>query len=112
LGQAISAFKGAAMQDEKRPSSVLRLAALGAAVAGALFWLYTFYGIAQVPAGDGTGFQWIGVMPLGAIFFLLTLPALILSLRGRQLWLALMLGCSGLVAFAVVWRQLLDEFYN
>jgi hypothetical protein len=98
--------------NSEQGTSALRLAALGAAVAGALFWLYTFYGIAQVPAGDGTGFQWIGVMPLGAIFLLLTVPALVLSLRGRQLWLALVLGCSGLVAFAVVWRQLLDEFYH
>src|SRR5262245_23614816 len=92
--------------------SALRLAALGAAAGGALFWLYTFYGIAQVPAGDGTGFQWIAVIPLGAIFFLLTLPALVLSLSGRLLWLALVLGCAGLVAFAVTWAQLLDEFYH
>ena len=100
------------MQVEAR-ISVLRAGALAAAAAGTLFWLYSFYGIAQVTAGDGTGFQWISAMPLGAIFFsLLTLPALILSLTGRQLWLAVVLGCSGLVAFAILWRQLLDEFYN
>ena len=54
----------------------------------------------------------IAVMPLGAIFFALTLPALLLSQGGRRLWLALALGCAGLVAFAVVWSQLLDEFYG
>jgi hypothetical protein len=90
----------------------LRAVSLVVAVAGTLFWLYTFYGIAQVPVGDGTGFQWIAVMPLGAIFFALTLPALLLSLGGRRLWLALALGCAGLVAFAMIWSQLLDEFYG
>ena len=90
----------------------LRLASLVIAVAGTLFWLYTFYGIAQVPVGDGTGFQWIGVIPLGAIFFALTLPALLLSLTGRLLWPALVLGCAGLVAFAITWNQLLSEFYD
>jgi hypothetical protein len=77
-----------------------------------LFWLYTFYGIAQVPAGDGTGFQWIAVMPLGMIFFVLTLPALVLGLRGRLLWLSLVLGCAGLAAFAALWMQVLNEFYH
>jgi hypothetical protein len=65
-----------------------------------------------VPVGDGTGFQWIAVMPLGAIFFASTFPALLLSLRGRGLWIALVLGCAGLAAFAMVWSQLLSEFYD
>jgi hypothetical protein len=90
----------------------LRIAALVVAGAGTLFWLYTFYGIAQVPHGDGTGFQWIAVMPLGLIFFVLTLPALMLALRRRRLWLSLILGCASLVAFALLWRQLLSEFYH
>ena len=101
------------MQAES-PASLfpLRAVSLVVAVAGTLFWLYTFYGIAQVPVGDGTGFQWIAVMPLGAIFFALTFPALLLALKGRLLWPALVLGCAGLVAFAIVWNQLLSEFYD
>jgi hypothetical protein len=101
------------MQDEHTGSRLLlRAVALAVAAAGTLFWVYTFYGIAQVPAGDGTGFQWVAVMPLGVIFFALTFPALLLSLRGRRLWLALVLGCVGLVAFALMWIQLLSEFYD
>jgi hypothetical protein len=101
------------MQSERAAGYLsLRSVALAIAFAGTLFWLYTFYGIAQVPVGDGTGFQWIGVIPLAAIFLALTLPALLLSLIGRLLWAAIVLGCAGLVAFAIVWRQLLDEFYN
>lgn len=90
----------------------LRAVALAIAGAGTLFWLYTFYGIAQVPIGDGSGFQWVAVMPLGLIFVALTLPALILALKGRLLWLALVLGCAGLVAFVFLWNQLLSEFYH
>ena len=92
--------------------SVLRGCALAAAGAGLLFWLYTFYAIAQVPAGDGTGFQWLAVMPLGMIFLLLTLPSLVLSWKGRSLWLALVLATAGLIAFALLWRLLLSEFYH
>jgi hypothetical protein len=50
----------------------LRAAALAVSIAGTLFWLYKFYGIAQVPAGDGSGFQWIAVVPLGLVFFIFT----------------------------------------
>jgi hypothetical protein len=89
-----------------------RSVALTVASAGTLFWLYTFYGIAQVPSGDGSGFQWIAVMPLGLIFLVLTLPALILALIDRLLWLSLVLGCVGLVAFAYLWNELLGEFYH
>jgi hypothetical protein len=100
------------MESERPTRLPLRATALAVAAAGTLFWLYTFYAIAQVPEGDGTGFQWIAVMPLGAIFFSLTLPALLLALRNRQLWLSLVLGCAALGTFAIVWRQLLSEFYE
>ena len=89
-----------------------RAVALAVAGAGTLFWLYTFFGIAQVPSGDSSGFQWIAVMPLGLIFLVLTLPALILALVGRLLWLSLVLGCGGLVGFAYLWNELLGEFYH
>lgn len=89
-----------------------RKVALAVAGVGTLFWLYTFYGIAQVPTGDGSGFQWIAVIPLGFIFLVLTLPALILALADRLLWFSLILGCVGLVAFAYLWKELLGEFYH
>ena len=77
---------------------------------GTLFWLYTFYAIAQVPAGDGTGMQWVAVMPLGFIFLALTLPALLLALSGRSLTVAAIMGVLGLVAFAYIWPELFQEF--
>lgn len=90
----------------------LRAGALAAAGAGTLFWLYTFHAIAQVPVGDGTGFQWLAVMPLGMVFLVFTLPSLILALSGRMFEVALPLGCVGLVAFALLWAELLREFYS
>ncbi len=90
----------------------LRAAALAVSVAGTLFWLYTFYGIAQVPAGDGSGFQWIAVVPLGLVFFVFTFPALVCAWNDQFLWAALVIGCAGLIAFALLWNELLGEFYH
>ncbi len=92
------------------PSPHLRTFAAVLAVAGLLFWLYTFYHIAHVPPGDGTGFQWLAAIPLGCVFLILTLPSLILVLIGRLLQFAAVLGLIGLAAFGYVWLQLLSEF--
>jgi hypothetical protein len=89
----------------------LRILAFLVAGAGTLFWLYTFYGIAQVPQGDGTGFQWVAIMPIGFFYFGLCFPALVLAWKGRSLRLAVGLGCAGLVALLVLWGQLLTELY-
>lgn len=94
------------------PSPHLRKFAAALAAAGLLFWLYTFYHIGRVPQGDGSGFQWLAVIPLGFIFLTLTLPSLVLVLIGRLLQLAAILGLIGLVAFGYVWLQLLAEFRN
>ena len=73
-------------------------------------WLYTFYAIDHVPLGDGTGFQWLAVFPLGAIFAGFFLPAWLLVAIGRLPRFTVALGVCGLIAFAVVWTQLLAEF--
>src|SRR5215475_4101755 len=90
----------------------LRTGALLIGGAGTLFWLYTFYGIAQVPSGDGSGMQWIAIMPLGLVFVVLTLPALILAWANCLLRFATVLGVAGLIAFAFLWNELLKEFYH
>jgi hypothetical protein len=98
------------MTEAARSSLALRAAALSVAGAGTLFWLYTFYAIAQVPAGDGSGMQWVAVMPLGLVFVVFTLPALVCAWKGHFLWAALVLGCGGLIAFSLLWKELLNEF--
>ncbi len=92
----------------RRPD-VRRFAALVAAL-GTLFWLYSFYAIAHVPPGDGTGMQWLAVFPLAAIFGLFFVPAWILVAIGRLLKFAAVLGIAGLIAFGIIWLQLLNEF--
>lgn len=87
-----------------------RKAATLVAAAGTLFWLYTFYFIAHVPQGDGTGFQWLAVFPLGMIFAFFFLPAWLLIALNRLPRVTTAIGLCGLVAFAVVWAQLLNEF--
>lgn len=87
-----------------------RRIAAAVAAAGTAFWFYTFHAIADVPPGDGTGFQWLAVIPLGMIFGLFFLPAWLLVAIGRLPRLAVALGVCGLIAFAVVWAQLLQEF--
>ena len=97
---------------EEVKSNRLRTSALLIAGVGTLFWLYTFYGIAQVPSGDGSGMQWIAIMPLGLIFVVLTLPALIFAWANFLLRFAIVLGITGLIAFALLWNELLKEFYH
>ena len=108
--QAGNALKQATTQPAK--TGLLHTAAPAVSIAGTLFWLYTFYGIAQVPAGDGSGFQWIAVVPLGLVFFVFTFPALVCAWNDQFLWAALVIGCAGLIAFALLWNELLGEFYH
>jgi hypothetical protein len=98
------------MTEAARSSLALRTAALSVAGAGTLFWLYTFYAIAQVPVGDGSDMQWVAVMPLGLVFVVFTLPALVCAWKGHFLWAALVLGCAGLIEFSLLWKELLSEF--
>ena len=91
------------------PLSFRRSAAIVAAT-GTLFWLYTFYYIANVPPGDGTGFQWLAVFPLGMVFGAFFLPAWLLVAISRLPRFTTALGLCGLIAFAIIWAQLLNEF--
>ncbi|MDN4986398.1 hypothetical protein KUL72_29165 [Bradyrhizobium arachidis] len=80
------------------------------ATAGTLFWLYTFYAIAHVPQGDGTGFQWLAVFPLGMVFGLFFLPAWLLVAINWLPRFTTLVGLAGLIAFAIIWAELLSEF--
>ena len=91
-------------------SPILRTIALASGAAGTLFWIYTFYWISKLPPGDGTGFQWIAEVPLTAIFVFLTFPAVVLAISRRTAWLGAILGVANLIAFGVIWSQLMTEF--
>nr|QIG94043.1 hypothetical protein G6P99_17150 [Bradyrhizobium sp. 6(2017)] len=100
------------MSNPMRPSQPLNFRRIAAvlAAAGTLFWLYIFYAIAHVAPGDGSGFQWLAVIPLGMIFGLFFLPAWLMVAIGRLPRFTAALGAGGLIAFAVIWAQLLQEF--
>lgn len=91
----------------------LRIAVLAVAAAGTLFFLYALYAIWTAPAGDGTGFNLLAVVPLGLIFLALTVPALILGREGRSLRSALVFGLLGLAAQqGLWWGVLVHELYG
>ncbi len=87
-----------------------RRLALACATAGTVFWIYTFAYISRLPIGDGSGFQWLAQVPLTAIFLFGMVPAFVLAIPRRTTWLAALFGIAGLIAYAIVWMQLLSEF--
>lgn len=91
-------------------TGALRTFTLAACAAGLSFWVYTFWYIAQLPVGDGTGFQWMAEMPLTGITLVCMLPALLMSISNRALPFAAPLAGAGLVMYALLWMQLLIEF--
>jgi sensor domain CHASE-containing protein len=91
-------------------SQKLRIVTLACCAAGTAFWFYTFYFISQLPAGDGTGFQWIAEMPLSGIFLFLIVPALLLGIRDRTVPISTILAIIALILYAILWSQLLTEF--
>lgn len=91
-------------------TGALRTFTLAACTAGLLFWIYTFRHIALLPAGDGSGFQWLAEVPLTGIMLACMLPALLLSISNRALPVAASLASAGIVLYALLWMQLLREF--
>ena len=88
----------------------LRYLTLALCAAATAFWIYTFYAIAQLPAGDGSGFQWIAEVPLTAIFLFAVLPAALMSIFQKTIPVAAMFAVAAVILYAVLWMQLLEEF--
>lgn len=93
-------------------TATLRGITLAMCAGGLLFWIYTFWYIANVPPGDGSGFQWLGEVPLTGITLVMVLPAALLSISNRALPLAATLAAVGVACYALIWIQLLSEFAN
>lgn len=60
--------------------------------------------------GDGSGFQWLAQVPLTGIFLFGMVPAFVLAIPRKSAWVAAIFGIGGLIAYAIVWMQLLEEF--
>ena len=80
------------------------------AAAGTLFWIYTLFAIGNVPRGDTMGFELVAGFLLCAIFGIFFLPAWLLVGSGRLPRFTTAWGLCGLIAFALLWIQLLQEF--
>jgi hypothetical protein len=63
----------------------IRIAVLALAALNTAFWLYTFPLLLAHSNPKGDGFDMLPVMPFGAIFFALTLPAALKGFKGRAL---------------------------
>ena len=94
---------------ERDTRGTWRVIGLAAGAAGTAFWIYTFYAIAQVPVGDGSGFQWLAEVPLTMLFLFVTVPAAVLSSFRKTAQVVGILGIVGLVLFGLLWAQLLQE---
>ena len=94
------------------PSSALSFRKIAAlvALAGTVFWIYTFHAIDTVPPGDHGVFRMLATYLLSAIFWLFFGPAWLLVAIGRLPRFTTGLAVAGLIAFAVAWMQVLQEF--
>ncbi len=88
----------------------LQIVGLVSGFAGAAFWVYTFYAISKVPPGDHTGFQWLGEVPLTLIFLFMSVPAIACGFRQKIAGISAGAGLASLIAYYVIWSQLLTEF--
>ena len=75
------------MTDASPPasSSALRLAVYVIAAAHAVFLIYALYRIFTAPAGDGTGMNIVGIVPLGVLFLAGVFPAVSYARGGKPL---------------------------
>jgi hypothetical protein len=86
---------------------MLRIALLAAAGALILFWGYALHAIGE-HIGPGAGFaEWMPAFPMTLILILLTLPALIIGLFGRNLIFGAAVAAASAIVNAWVWREIL-----
>lgn len=73
------------MTDASPPasSSALRLAVYTIAAAHTVFFVYAIYRIFTAPAGDGSGMNIVGVVPLGLLFLAGVFPAVSYARSGK-----------------------------
>jgi hypothetical protein len=89
---------------------MLRIALLVAAGALILFWGYAHHVIGE-HIGPGAGIaDWMPAFPMTLILILLTLPALIIGLFGRNLIFGAVVAAASAIINAWVWQEILAGF--
>lgn len=71
-------------KQQRNQSMLLHIGALAVALVGTTFCGYVIYRTAQVPAGDGSGMQWVVLTPLALLFFGVVVPAFLFGMRGLR----------------------------
>ena len=90
----------------------LRTATLILAGTAAFFLIYSFYALWTAPSRDNTGMQMVGIVPMGFVFLVLSLPALMLALNRMLPVPALILAVLGLgVQQWLWWGMLVKEMH-
>lgn len=100
-----------------RETPGVRALVLSLAAANTVFWLWTFRFIAAHSNPKGDGFEWVAVMPFGAIFAVGALLPALRALRGPRaygpgfsLGIALALVIGATLLNAMMYLTLLGEF--
>jgi hypothetical protein len=91
-------------------SDHVRMAALVAAAAEIVFWLYAFFYISRHANAVGDGLEWAAMVPLTIVALCLAFPALVLSPFRRAAWISAGLVFAAAIADIVIWTQILNEF--
>lgn len=86
---------------------LLRTAALVVSALAAAFLVYSFYALWTAPSRDNSGMQMVGIVPLGFVFLVLSVPALAFALNRMLPVLALVLALLGLAAQQWLWWGML-----
>lgn len=87
----------------------LRAAVLLIVAAELIFWGYTVYFIDRQGNLRGDGLEVVAMIPMTAIAAFVALPALLLTISGRALWLALGLALLAGAANIAIWPEIVRE---
>jgi hypothetical protein len=88
-------------------TTIFVIAALHAA-----FVVYAIYAIFTAPAGDGTGMNLVGLVPLGFLFLAGAVPAMSYARSGRNLVAGLIFAVAGFGITQWIWWTMLIHELN
>ena len=100
---AMTPTRGAA-QSNPTVRNILLLVSAGLA----LFWVYSIYHIISATSAQGGGMELVAIVPMTAIFGVMTVPAFLTARAGKTGW-AIGFAAASLIANVLLWRQILTE---